>query len=170
MSLQKVFKTVISVERWRSNIVCFSSLLAKCGLNLPPFGISGSWPPSLYIQLLTMPWGRILNSEFWNEIQTKVLRVFLLAMHSHLYSFALRFLFLETHATSYSFYSSFTAHCKGEKRKTWQKTWQKTIPPTLCLRNPYRNLKSENSQDYAQKTQRNSMFMKSASVQFTLSI
>jgi len=61
MSLHKVFKTVFSVERWRSIIVCFSSLLAKCGLNLPPFGISGSWPPSLYIQLLTMPWGRILG-------------------------------------------------------------------------------------------------------------
>jgi hypothetical protein len=31
-----------------------------------------------------------------------------LVIHSHLYSFALRFLFLQTHATSYSF-------CKGEK-------------------------------------------------------
>jgi hypothetical protein len=30
-------------------------------------------------------------------------KVFLLAIHSHLYSFALRFLFLQTHATSYSF-------------------------------------------------------------------
>ncbi len=28
---------------------------------------------------------------------------FLLAVHSHLYSFALRFLFLQAHATSYSF-------------------------------------------------------------------
>jgi hypothetical protein len=37
--------------------------------------------------------------EFVDEIQTKVLRVFL----SHLYSFPLRFLFLQTHATSYSF-------------------------------------------------------------------
>ncbi len=31
---------------------------------------------------------------FLDEIQTKVLRIFLLAIHSHLYSFALRFLFL----------------------------------------------------------------------------
>ncbi len=31
------------------------------------------------------------------------------------------------------------------------------------LRNPYRNLKSENSQDYAQKPQQNCMFMNSAS-------
>ena len=35
------------------------------------------------------------------------------------------------------------------------------------LRNPYRNLKSENSQDYAQKPQRNCTFMNSASVALT---
>jgi hypothetical protein len=46
------------------------------------------------------------EAEFLDEIRTKVLKVFLLAIHSHLYSFALRFLFLQTHATSYSFYSS----------------------------------------------------------------
>jgi hypothetical protein len=34
-----------------------------------------------------------------------VLRVFLLAIHCHPYSFAFRFLFFQTHATSYSFYS-----------------------------------------------------------------
>jgi hypothetical protein len=61
---------------------------------------------------------------FLNEIQTKVVvRVFLLAIHSHLYSFALRFLFLQTHATFYSFYSSVTVQCKGERRKT--------LPPSL---------------------------------------
>ncbi len=43
------------------------------------------------------------EAEFLDEIQTKVIRVFLLAIHRHLYSFALRFLFLQTHATSYSF-------------------------------------------------------------------
>ncbi len=58
------------------------------------------------------------EAEFLDEIQTKVLRVFLLAIHSHLYSFALRFMFLRTHPTSYRFYSSFTIHCKGERRKT----------------------------------------------------
>jgi len=36
-----------------------------------------------------------------------------LAIHSHIYSFALRFLFLQTYATFYSFYGSVTAHCKG---------------------------------------------------------
>ncbi len=50
-------------------------------------------------------------AEFLDEIQTKNLRVFLLAIHSHLYSFALRFIFLRTHATSYSFY------CTLQRRK-----------------------------------------------------
>jgi hypothetical protein len=45
------------------------------------------------------------EAEFLNEIQTKVFRVFLLAIQSTLYSFALRFLFLQTCATSSSFYS-----------------------------------------------------------------
>jgi hypothetical protein len=45
-------------------------------------------------------------AEFLDEIQIKVLRVFFLAIHSHLYSFSLRFIFLQTHATSYSFYSA----------------------------------------------------------------
>jgi hypothetical protein len=58
------------------------------------------------------------EAEFLSEIQTKILTVFFLAIHSHLYSFALRFLFLQIHATSYSFYSSVTVHCTGERRKT----------------------------------------------------
>ncbi len=51
-------------------------------------------------------------------------------LHSHLYNFALRFIFFQTHATSYSSYSSVTAHCKVERRKTW---W-KTIPPFLWFK------------------------------------
>jgi hypothetical protein len=76
-----------------------------------------------------------------NKIQTKVLRVFLLAIHNRLYSFALRFLFLQIYATSHSFYSSllYTVKEKGEK--------------------PDRNLKPDNFQDYAQKPQRNCTFM-----------
>jgi hypothetical protein len=97
------------------------------------------------------------EAEFLDEIQTNVLRIFLLAIYSHLYSFALRFLFLQTQATSYSFYSSVTLHFKGEKRKTWYKQY-----PLPYGRNPY-NLKSENSQDYAQKPQRNCTVMNSAS-------
>jgi hypothetical protein len=55
------------------------------------------------------------EAKFLDKIQTKVL-VFLIAIHSHLYSFALRFLFLQTHATSYSFYSLDTVHCAGERK------------------------------------------------------
>ena len=43
------------------------------------------------------------KAEFLDEIYTKVLRVFLLAVHSRLYNFALRFLLLQTHTTSNSF-------------------------------------------------------------------
>ena len=35
------------------------------------------------------------EAEFLDEIQIKILRVFLLVIQSHLYSFALRFLFLK---------------------------------------------------------------------------
>jgi hypothetical protein len=59
------------------------------------------------------------EAELLDEIQTEVFRVFLLALiHSHLYSFALRFIFLQTHANSYSFYSSVAVHCKRERRQT----------------------------------------------------
>jgi hypothetical protein len=44
------------------------------------------------------------EAEFLDEIQTQVLRDFLLVTQSHLYNFALRFLFLQTHATSYRFF------------------------------------------------------------------
>jgi hypothetical protein len=40
---------------------------------------------------------------------------------------------------------------------------RKPYPLPYDFRNPYRNLKSENSQDYAQKPQRNCMFMNSVS-------
>jgi hypothetical protein len=42
---------------------------------------------------------------------------------------------------------------------------RKLNPLSYGLRNPYRNLKSENYQDYAQKSERNCMFMNSASGQ-----
>ncbi len=44
------------------------------------------------------------EAEFLDKIQTKVLRVFLLATKSHLYSFSFRFLVFQTHAISYSFF------------------------------------------------------------------
>ncbi len=66
-------------------------------------------------------------------------------------------LFLQTHATSYSFYSSLTVYCKEERRKNWEKT----IPPSHWFK---KSIESESSQDYAQKPQRNCMFTNSASV------
>jgi hypothetical protein len=62
------------------------------------------------------------ETEFWEKIHTKVFRVSSL-LFSHLYSFALRFIFLQTHATSYSFYSSVHVHCKGERRKPERKPY-----------------------------------------------
>jgi hypothetical protein len=51
------------------------------------------------------------EAEFLDEIQTKVLRAFLHAIHRHIYSFALRFLsFLQTHVTSYYFFSKVDVH------------------------------------------------------------
>jgi hypothetical protein len=107
------------------------------------------------------PYNQRLNS--W----TKVLRVFFFAIHSHLYRFALRFLFLQTPATSYIVYITVQLLCTlvGEMRKTYYKT----IAPSLWFRKPYRNLKSAISQDYAQKTQRNSTFMNSASGVYVIS-
>jgi hypothetical protein len=57
------------------------------------------------------------EAELLDENQRKVFGVFLLAIQSHLFSFALKFLFLQTHATSYSFYSYFvfTVKEKGGK-------------------------------------------------------
>ncbi len=96
------------------------------------------------------------EAEFLDESHTKVLRVFLLAVQSHLYSFALRFIFLQTHATSYSFYCAlvYTVKEKGGKPNR--------IPHSFsyCLGTSLRSLKSEN---YAQKPQRNCTFMNSPS-------
>jgi hypothetical protein len=82
----------------------------------------------------------LTEAEFLDEIQTKALRVFLLAIQSHFYSFALRFLFLQIHATSYSFYNVllYTVQEKGGKPD------RKPHPIAIAygLRNPYRNLTS----------------------------
>jgi hypothetical protein len=69
------------------------------------------------------------EAEFSDEIQSKVLRVFLLAIHSHLCSFALRFIFLQNHTTSYSLV-----------KETGGKPDRKPYPLSDVLRNPCRNL------------------------------
>jgi hypothetical protein len=58
------------------------------------------------------------EAEFLDEIQTKILRVFLLAIHSHLYSFALRFYFFKlTQPLTVSTIQLLYVHCKGERRR-----------------------------------------------------
>ncbi len=67
------------------------------------------------------------DAEFLDEIQTKVLRVFLLSIHSHLYSLPwdlyflkptqpLTYFFKRTQPLMY-FYSKATVHCKGKKEE-----------------------------------------------------
>jgi len=68
-----------------------------------------------------------------DEIQTKVLRVFLVAIHSHLYSFA--YFFKPTQPlTVFTVQLLYTVKEKGGKPDR-----------NHGLRNPYRNLKPENS-------------------------
>jgi hypothetical protein len=92
-----------------------------------------------------------------DEILTNVLRVF-----SPCYSQSPPQLCLEISiscATSYSFYSALLCTVKEKGGKPDRNSH----PLSYGLRNPYGNLKSENSQDYALKSQRNCTFMNSAS-------
>jgi hypothetical protein len=106
------------------------------------------------------------EAEFLDEIQTKLLRVFLHAIHSHLYGFAFRFYFfkLTQPLTVSRVQLLYTAKEKGRK------PYRKPYPLPYGLRNPYRNLKPENFQDNAQKQkpQRHCTFMNPASGLFFL--
>jgi hypothetical protein len=86
----------------------------------------------------------------WKKSRQKSL--VLLALYSNLYSFALRFLFLQIHATSSGFYSSVLYCILYTVKEKGGKPDRKPYPPSLPydLRYPYRNLKLENSQDYVQ--------------------
>jgi hypothetical protein len=83
------------------------------------------------------------------------------SMYSNVLGFALRCLFLQTQATSYSFYTVRLLYTVSEKGGRPDK---KPYPLPFGLGNPLRNLKSENSQDYSQKPQWNCTFMNLASV------
>jgi hypothetical protein len=89
------------------------------------------------------------------DIQTKFFKSFHPGyLYSHFYSFALRFIFLQTHATSDVFlqFSYCTVYTVKEKKENLNR---KPYPLPYGLRNPYKNFKYENSQGYAQKPQRN---------------
>ncbi len=75
------------------------------------------------------------EAEFLDKIQTKDLRVFLLAINMPLYSFVWRFQSRQTHATSYVFLQ-YTVKEKGGK------PYRKPCPLPYCLRNPYRKTSS----------------------------
>ncbi len=64
----------------------------------------------------------ITEAEFLDEIQTKVLRVFLLAIQSHLYSFALRFIFFQKYARNL-FNSAFLYTVKEKEGKPDRKPY-----------------------------------------------
>ncbi len=82
--------------------------------------------------------------------------------HSHLYSFAVIIRFLQTHPTSNVFLQF--SYCTLYRRKEENLIENPTPFPMV----PYRNFKSENSQDYAQKTSVKSYcpFMNLVSCQF----
>jgi hypothetical protein len=98
------------------------------------------------------------EAEFMDELQSKVSRVLLLAMHSQLYSLALRFLqyfFKLTQPLTVSTVELLYT----VKKKGWKPDGKKPYPLYYSLRNAYRNLKPKNSQDNALKPQRSYTFM-----------
>ncbi len=103
---------------------------------------------------MVFTWGRILGRN-----PDKSLKSFPLS-----YSRSLPQLCLQIYISSNSFklfqYLQFLLHTVKEEGG---KPDRKPHPLPYALRNPYSNLKSRNSQDYAQKSQRNCAFMNSAS-------
>jgi hypothetical protein len=75
-------------------------------------------------------------AEVLDEIQTKVLRVFLLAIHSHLHSFALRWLFLRTHTTSYVLRISTAQLLSNVKKKEGNLEENHTPFPKKSIKKP----------------------------------
>ncbi len=106
-----------SDTRTEDQALCCRCNCWPCALPLEPIRSPNSWKKSRVWRVRIL--GRNPESEEFSSL--------LFTATSTVYSFALRFIFLQTYATSYSFYSSFTVHCKGERRKTWKKT----IPPSL---------------------------------------
>jgi hypothetical protein len=96
------------------------------------------------------------EAEFLEEIQTKVLRVFLLDIYNHHYSFCLE-IYISSNSRNLLQFLQYTV--KDQRGKSDRKPF--SLP--YGLRNPNRNLKSENCQDYDQKHQQNCTFMNSAS-------
>jgi hypothetical protein len=95
--------------------------------------------------------------EFLDEIQTKGFKVFLLVVVT---STALLEIYITSNSRSILQFLQFS-YCTLKKKGG--KPDRKPYPLPYGLGNPYRNLKSENSQVYAKKPQRAFTFMNSAS-------
>jgi hypothetical protein len=84
-------------------------------------------------------WLESVDTEFVDEIQTKVFRVFLLAIHSRLLQLCLEISSNLRNLLGFLQFSYCTVvHCTGKKGKPDRKPY--SLP--YGLRNPYRNLKS----------------------------
>ncbi len=99
---------------------------------------SGCEQPRLILLLLA-------EAEFLDEIQTKILRVLLYSQ-----SPLKPCLGISVSSNSRNLLPEVTVHCKGKLEKGG-KPDRKPYFLSYGLRNPYRNLKSKNSQDCAQK-------------------
>jgi hypothetical protein len=118
-------------------------LASRCGL-----------PSSLLTELTlqNQSWGRILGRIQSEEFSSLLFIVTSSALPWDLYFFK----FMQPFKVS-RVQLLYTVKEKGGK------TYWKLYPLPYGIRNPYRNLKSQNYQNYAQKPQRNCTFMNSAS-------
>jgi hypothetical protein len=126
---QAVLQVNLSPHKLRSTNTTYPTLLYD------PFCNVTKRPRRLLESKTKLNWKS--EAEFLDEIHTKVLRVFFLAIHSHLCSSSLRFLFKLTQPLTVS------VQVKGKNLD------RKPYPLPYGLRNPNK------SQDYAQKPQRN---------------
>jgi hypothetical protein len=89
------------------------------------------------------------EAEFWDKIQTKVLRVFLVTVTQQLC------LEIYISSNSHNLLCISTVQLLYTIKEKGGKPDRKPCPVPFVIRNPHRNLKSENCQHYAQKPQRN---------------
>ncbi len=102
------------------------------------------------------------EAEFLDEIQTKVLGVFLLANYSHSLQICIE-IYISSNSRNLLQFVLFTVKFLYTVKEKGGKPVKKPHHLPHSLRNPYRNLKADKSQDYAKQPQLNCTFMNSAS-------
>jgi hypothetical protein len=100
------------------------------------------------------PWGRILGRN-----QDKSLKSFPLCYSQSTIQLCLE---ISISSNSHNLYTVSTVQLLYTAKENGGKPDKKTIPLSYGLRNPCRNLTSENSQNYAQKPPENCTFLNSA--------